>query len=146
VRSSVHKINGSQSLAQFCLPQTSSALHRRVFSLPPSTRFAQVTTCVFSLLRGIGGEEWVEWAMGHRAWSCIVQTWTTFCFVFNPARTFGAIECCLEPFLSSRSLALWQKRITVTSRAHRSLTVPAFSLGLAQYLSLTFVFTMSDLM
>lgn len=45
-----------------------------------------------------------------------------------PARTFGGTECCLEPFLSSRTLALWQKRNAVTSRvrfrvAHRSLTV-----------------------
>ena len=33
------------------------------------------------------------------------------------ARTFGATECFLEPFLSSRTLALRQKCNAVTSRA-----------------------------
>jgi hypothetical protein len=79
--------------------------------------------------------------MGHRVWSCIVQTWTTWCLVFDPwahlwsdslalvmkhmARLQG---CCLEPFLSLRNLGFWQKWNVVTPRArfgvaYRSLTV-----------------------
>jgi hypothetical protein len=68
--------------------------------------------------------------MGHRVESCIVQTWTTFCLVFDPyacpwsdflalvvKHTVLSQECCLEPFLSSRTLASRQKRNAVTSRA-----------------------------
>src|SRR5580658_9957257 len=92
------------------------------FFSSPSTRFAQVTTCVSSLSRGAGGEEWVECAMGHFVESCIVQTWTTFCLVFNPCaclwsdflapvvkHTVLPRECCLQPLLSSRALALRTK-------------------------------------
>ena len=117
----MHKVNGSQSLTQLSSQEELYSTSTAFFS-SPSAWFSQVTTRVGSMSQGAGGEEWVECAMEHCVWSCIMQMWAMCCLVFDPCarlwsdflalvvkHTVQLQGCCLEPMSKFEKLGLVAK-------------------------------------